>query len=41
MPDWARDVVPFKVTLEFEDVAKLRSFLTHRLFKAREKRFRD
>ena len=41
MPDWARDVVPFRVTLEFEDVAKLRSFLTDRLFKARDKRFRD
>jgi tetraacyldisaccharide 4'-kinase len=41
MPDWARDVVPFRVTLAFEDVAKLRRFLTDRLFRAREKKFRD
>jgi hypothetical protein len=29
------------VTLAFEDVAKLRRFLTDRLFRAREKKFRD
>ena len=37
----AQAIVPFKVTLEFEDVAKLRRFLTDRLFKAREKKFRE
>jgi tetraacyldisaccharide 4'-kinase len=38
MPDWARDIVPFKVALEFEDVATLRRFLTDRLFRARERK---
>ena len=33
------DIVPFKVTLKFEDAARLRKFLADRLFKAREKRF--
>ena len=41
MLPWARDIVPFKVTLEFEDVVKLRRFLADRLFKAREKKFRE
>jgi tetraacyldisaccharide 4'-kinase len=40
MPDWAREVVPFKVTLEFEDAARLRKFVADRLFEAREKKFR-
>jgi tetraacyldisaccharide 4'-kinase len=40
LPDWARDIVPFAVTLEFEDAAKLRKFVADRLFKAREKKFR-
>jgi len=40
LPDWARDVVPFKVTLEFDDPAQLRKFVADRLFKAREKKFR-
>jgi tetraacyldisaccharide 4'-kinase len=40
MPDWAREVVPFKVTLEFEDAAGLRKFVADRLFEAREKKFR-
>jgi len=39
MPDVLRDIVPFKVTLEFADAAPLRQFLSDRLFKAREKRF--
>jgi tetraacyldisaccharide 4'-kinase len=34
-----RDIVPFAVTLEFADAARLRTFLADRLFKAREKRF--
>jgi tetraacyldisaccharide 4'-kinase len=38
LPDWARQVVPFKVTLEFEDAAALREFVSTALFKAREKR---
>ena len=36
----ARDIVPFAVTLEFDDAAKLRTFVTDRLFKAREKKYR-
>jgi tetraacyldisaccharide 4'-kinase len=40
LPGRARDIVPFAVTLEFEDAAKLRKFISERLFKAREKRFR-
>ena len=37
VPDWARAIVPFAVTLEFEDAALLRKFVTERLFKARDK----
>jgi tetraacyldisaccharide 4'-kinase len=33
------EIVPFKVALEFADVAPLRNFLADRLFKAREKKF--
>jgi tetraacyldisaccharide 4'-kinase len=40
MPDWAPELVPFKVTLEFDDAAELRKFVADRLFKAREKKFR-
>jgi len=36
----ARDIVPFVVTLEFDDVAKLRKFLVEQLFRAREKNHR-
>jgi tetraacyldisaccharide 4'-kinase len=39
MPALVRDIVPFKVALEFADVAPLRKFLSDRLFKAREKKF--
>ncbi len=35
-----KDIVPFAVTLEFEDAAQLRKFVTERLFKARERNFR-
>ena len=40
LPDWAKEIVPFAVTLVFDDAAKLRSFVTDRLFKARGKKFR-
>jgi tetraacyldisaccharide 4'-kinase len=40
LPCWAKDIVPFKVTLEFEDVARLRTFVTDRLFRARDQKFR-
>jgi tetraacyldisaccharide 4'-kinase len=40
LPGWAHDIVPFAVTLEFDDVAGLRRFVSDRLFKARENRFR-
>jgi tetraacyldisaccharide 4'-kinase len=40
LPGWAQAIVPFAVTLEFADAAKLRSFVTDRLFKAREKKYR-
>jgi tetraacyldisaccharide 4'-kinase len=36
----AREIVPFPVTLQFDDAAGLRKFLADRLFKAREKGFR-
>jgi tetraacyldisaccharide 4'-kinase len=35
LPDWAKQIVPFAVTLEFDDAAALRKFVTDRLFKAR------
>jgi tetraacyldisaccharide 4'-kinase len=38
--DGAKDIVPFAVTLEFEDPAQLRKFVAERLFQAREKKFR-
>jgi tetraacyldisaccharide 4'-kinase len=34
-------IVPFAVTLQFDDAASLRKFLSARLFKAREKKFRE
>jgi tetraacyldisaccharide 4'-kinase len=37
----AREIVPFKITLEFSDEGALRKLLSARLFKAREKKFRD
>jgi tetraacyldisaccharide 4'-kinase len=40
MPVGARDIVPFAITMEFDDAAGLRAFLSDRIFKAREKRFR-
>lgn len=35
-----RDIVPFAVRLVFEDAAALRKFVTDRLFKARDRKFR-
>jgi tetraacyldisaccharide 4'-kinase len=40
LASYAREIVPFAVTLEFDDAAKLRTFVTDRLFKARNKKFR-
>jgi tetraacyldisaccharide 4'-kinase len=40
LPAFAQDIVPFAVTLAFDDAARLRKFLSERLFKAREKKFR-
>ena len=34
----AQQIVPFAVTLEFDDAALLRKFVTDRLFKARERK---
>jgi tetraacyldisaccharide 4'-kinase len=39
LPLWASDIVPFAVTLEFDDAAGLRKFVSGRLFQAREKKF--
>jgi tetraacyldisaccharide 4'-kinase len=39
-PTFARDIAAFKVTLQFADGGGLRKFLSERLFRAREKRFR-
>jgi tetraacyldisaccharide 4'-kinase len=38
LPDWARAVVPFKVTLAFDDAAGLQKFVSAQLFRARERR---
>jgi tetraacyldisaccharide 4'-kinase len=40
LPAWAHEIVPFAITMEFEDAARLRTFLSDRLFTARDKRFR-
>jgi tetraacyldisaccharide 4'-kinase len=39
MPEALPGIVPFAVTLEFDDAVSLRKFLSARLFKAREKKF--
>ena len=41
LPAWAKDIVPFAVTLEFDNAAELRKFVSERLFQARDKKFRD
>ena len=40
LPSWAKDILAFEVTLEFDDAAGLRKFVAERLFKAREKKLR-
>ncbi|MHC2337302.1 tetraacyldisaccharide 4'-kinase [Bradyrhizobium sp. USDA 4454] len=40
MPAWAQPVVPFAVTLQFEDAAALRRLVSDQLFKARDRRLR-
>jgi tetraacyldisaccharide 4'-kinase len=40
LSSWANEIVPFKVTLEFDDAAALRKFVAGVLSKAREKKFR-
>jgi tetraacyldisaccharide 4'-kinase len=40
LASYAQEIVPFAVTLEFDDAAKLRTFVTDRLFRARNKKFR-
>ncbi|MDI4236315.1 tetraacyldisaccharide 4'-kinase [Bradyrhizobium sp. Arg237L] len=41
LPVWAQAVVPFAVTLEFEDRAALRTFVSHSLLRARERSFQE
>ena len=38
LPDWARAVVAFRVTLQFDDATALKKFISAQLFKAREVR---
>lgn len=40
LPCWAKDIMPFAVTLDFDDAEGIRKFVSERLFKAREKRSR-
>jgi tetraacyldisaccharide 4'-kinase len=40
LPDWAKQIVAFAVTLDFDDTAALRKFVSEHLFKARDKKFR-
>jgi tetraacyldisaccharide 4'-kinase len=40
LPDSAREIVPFAVTLESDNAAQLRRFVTDQLFKARDAKFR-
>jgi tetraacyldisaccharide 4'-kinase len=40
LPERAGEIVPFKVMLAFDDAGGLRKFVSDRLFKAREKKFR-
>jgi tetraacyldisaccharide 4'-kinase len=39
LPRWAEEILPFVVTIEFDDAAKLRKFVADRLFQARAKKF--
>jgi tetraacyldisaccharide 4'-kinase len=38
-PCWATDIVPFAVTLEFDDAVQWRKFVAERVFQAREQKF--
>jgi tetraacyldisaccharide 4'-kinase len=40
LPPWAQGIVPFPVKLEFHSAAKLRRFVSDRLFRARDGKFR-
>lgn len=40
MPAWAQAIVPFAVTLQFEDAGALRRLVTDQLFRARNRRLR-
>jgi tetraacyldisaccharide 4'-kinase len=40
LPDWAGEIVPFAVTLDFDDAMQLRKFVSDQLFRAREAKFR-
>jgi tetraacyldisaccharide 4'-kinase len=40
LPGWAKDIVPFTVTLEFDGAQQLRKFISERLFQTREKKYR-
>jgi tetraacyldisaccharide 4'-kinase len=40
VPEWARGIVPFAVTLEFDDVVRWRKFVSQQLFRARDRKFR-
>jgi tetraacyldisaccharide 4'-kinase len=37
---WVNEIVPFAVTLEFDDIAQLRKLVTDRLFQARGNKIR-
>ncbi len=41
LPPWAQGIVSFPVKLEFDSAAKLRSFVSDRLFRARDGKFRN
>jgi tetraacyldisaccharide 4'-kinase len=41
LPDWVRRVIPFKVTLAFDDAAALRTFVSSRLLAARTRGMRS
>ena len=40
VPNPASEIVPFAVTLEFDDASQLRKFVVDQLFRARETKFR-
>jgi len=40
LPDGSQEIVPFAVTLEFDNAVQLRKFVTDQLFRAREAKFR-